>query len=132
MIIADDEDIVREGLRNIIDWESFEIEVIAEAADGQEAYELCEKLHPDILLTDIRMPLMDGLEVAINLKEQKSDIRIIIISGVQDFNYAKTALDINAEGYILKPIKINELKEVFRRVTNTIKKERNRDQEINN
>lgn len=132
MVIADDEFIVREGLRTIIDWKAFGIEVIAEAVDGQEAYELCEQLHPDILFTDIRMPFMDGLEVAIKLKEQKSDIRVIIISGIQDFNYAKTALNISAEGYILKPIKIDELKEVVKRVASGISKERNREQEMLN
>ena len=130
MIIADDEFIVREGLKSIVDWQSFGIEVIAEAVDGLEAYELCERLQPDILFTDIRMPLMDGLEVAMKLKDQKKDIRVIIISGVQDFSYAKTAVDINAEGYILKPIKIAELKEVVKRVTTGINKERNREQEM--
>lgn len=130
MIIADDEYIVRDGLKNIVEWETFGIEVIAEAEDGQEAYELCEQLHPDILFTDIRMPLLDGLEVALKLKEQGSDIKVIIISGVQDFNYAKTALDVNAEGYILKPIKIDELKKVVKRVADGINKELNREQEM--
>jgi two-component system response regulator YesN len=64
MIIADDEFIVRDGLRNIVSWDMFGIEIIAEAVDGQEALELCEQFHPDILLTDIRMPFIDGLEVA--------------------------------------------------------------------
>lgn len=125
MIIADDEAIVRRGLKNIIRWEEYGIDVIAEATDGQEAFKLCQELHPDILFTDIRMPLLDGLEVAMKLKELGSDIRVIFISGVQDFNYVKTALDINAEGYVLKPVNVSELGEVVTKVINRIKLERN-------
>lgn len=130
MIIADDEEIVRDGLRNIIPWQEFGIEIIGDASDGEEAYELCRELKPDILFTDIRMPLLDGLEVAMKLKEEKRDIKVIIISGIQDFNYAKTALDLDAEGYILKPVKINELKGVINRVANSINMRRNREEEM--
>lgn len=127
MILADDEPIVRRGLRNSIPWNELGIEVVAEAVDGQEAFELCLKLEPDLLFTDIRMPLMDGLEVAMKLKEHGSPIRVIFISGIQDFNYAKTALDINAGGYILKPIKVNEVREVVTKVVNSMRMERNRE-----
>lgn len=75
MIIADDEYIVRDGLKTIIPWEQYGIEVVAEAVDGQEALELCQELNPDILFTDIRMPIMDGLEVAMELQEQNSEIK---------------------------------------------------------
>lgn len=130
MIIADDESIVRQGLKNIVHWNDLGIEVIAEARDGQEAYELCQELHPDILFTDIRMPLMDGLEVAMKLEEQGSDIRIVLISGAQDFNYAKTALDIKAEGYVLKPVIVDDLNEVIRKVVNRIKLDRKQQSEM--
>lgn len=130
MIIADDEAIVRNGLKKVIRWENFGIEIIAEAMDGQEAFELCQQLQPDILFTDIRMPIMDGLEVAMKLKELHSTISVIIISGMQDFNYAKTALDISAEGYVLKPINVDELHEVIKKVVNRIKLERNRQSEM--
>lgn len=130
MIIADDEEIVRDGLKNIIPWQEFGIEIIGDASDGEEAYELCRELKPDILFTDIRMPLLDGLEVAMKIKEEKIDIKIIIISGIQDFNYAKTALDLNAEGYILKPVKLTELREVIARVVNNINMKRNMENEM--
>lgn len=130
MIIADDEFIVRDGLRNYIPWEEFGIKVIGEASDGQEALDLCESLKPDILFTDIRMPVMDGLEVSFKLKEQNMDIRIIILSGIQDFNYAKTALSLNAEGYILKPVKLNELRQVIQKVVASINMERNKEQKL--
>lgn len=130
MIIADDEFIVRDGLKNIVPWEDFGIEVIADAVDGQEALELCNQLQPDILFTDIRMPMMDGLEVALRLKEQGSNTKIIIISGVQDFSYAKTALSVNAVGYILKPVKIDELKDVIKKVVNIVNMERNHEEKL--
>ena len=120
MIIADDEYNVREGLKDLVKWEELGIEIIGLSADGQEAYELCSELRPDILLTDIRMPLMNGLEAGLKLKELEIPLRIVFISGAQDFNYAKTALSINADGYILKPIKIPELEETFRKLVASI------------
>jgi len=128
MIIADDEYNVREGLRNIIAWHEYGIQVVDVASDGLEALDLCLQHKPDILFTDIRMPMMDGLEVALKLKELACNTRIIIISGAQDFNYAKTALEVNAEGYILKPVKLPELKEVVHKVANGIRLERNREE----
>ncbi len=132
MIIADDEYIVRDGLKNIIPWEDYGIEVAGEAVDGQEALELCLELKPDVLLTDIRMPIMDGLEVAMELKEMGKDIKIIIVSGVQDFEYAKTALSINAVGYILKPVKIPELEQTVKKVVEGIDQERRKKLELQN
>ena len=132
MILADDEVIVRNGLKKALHWEEFGIEIVAEAGDGLEALELCRRHNPDILFIDIRMPIMDGLEVALKLRKMESNIRIIIISGIQDFNYAKTALDLNAEGYVLKPVKIPELAETIKKVSNKIKFERNRQAEMSN
>ena len=131
MVIADDEYIVRNGLISVIDWNELGIEIIGEAVNGEEALKLCLELKPDILFTDIRMPLMDGLEVAACLKEQNNEIKIIIISGIEDFNYAKTALDIKAEGYILKPVDIDELLGVVKKVINIIQLERNRESKLN-
>lgn len=127
MIIADDEFNVREGLKEVVRWADLGIEVVADAVDGQEAFELCREMKPDILLTDIRMPVMDGLEVALKLHELQDPVRIVIISGIQDFNYAKTALNLHADGYILKPVKIPELEDTFRKVVASISLERNRE-----
>lgn len=132
MIIADDESIVRNGLKKIIKWDELGIEIIAEASDGQQTFDLCRELNPDILFTDIRMPMMDGLEVAMKLEEHKQDIRVVFLSGIQDFNYAKTALDIKADGYVLKPVNIEELKDVMQRVVTSIKMERARKSELIN
>ncbi|MBB6729473.1 response regulator [Cohnella zeiphila] len=127
MIIADDEYNVREGLKEVVRWEELGVEVIADAADGLETVELCRALKPDILLTDIRMPMMDGLEAALKLKENGDPVRVIIISGAEDFGYAKTALSLNADGYILKPIKLDELRQTVRKVVDAISAERSRE-----
>ncbi|MEK3881197.1 response regulator [Paenibacillus sp. FSL M7-0420] len=125
MIIADDEPFIRSSLIRVFDWqEEFGIEIIGEASDGLEAYELCLKLRPDILFTDIMMPLMGGLEVAEKLREAGCKARIIIISGAQDFAYAREALKVNAEGYILKPVKLPEIRSVFRQAVAKLTEER--------
>ncbi len=124
MVLADDESIVRDGLCNIIDWRQCGIEIVAVAADGQAAIDLCLEHHPDILFTDIRMPFFDGLEVAAYLKERGEALKVILFSGVQDFSYAKSALNINAEGYILKPLEIAELVAVVTKVVQKITNEK--------
>lgn len=130
MIIADDEIIVRESLVEAIPWKNLGVNVSASAANGQEAYELCKELKPDILLTDIRMPILDGLEVAMRLKDEGMKTKVLIISGISDFNYAKTALEVNAEGYILKPIKVNELEAAVTKVVNRLNIERTTEEKI--
>jgi two-component system, response regulator YesN len=110
MIIADDEMLVRNGLSKIINWKEFNIEIIAVAEDGEVALELCRSLRPDILLTDIKMPFYSGIEVSEKLKEENIPTKIILISGYEDFNYAKSAIALKLENYILKPVKIEELK----------------------
>jgi len=127
MILADDEALVREILREAIPWEEFGITIIGEADNGRQTLEMCLEMKPDILLSDIKMPLMDGLEVAMNLKERGETLKIIFISGVQDFNYAKTALDIEADGFIVKPLQLSNVKEVVNKVLDRIDKESNRE-----
>lgn len=131
MIVADDEPFIRSSLIHVFKWqEEFGIEIIGEASDGLEAYELCLKLAPDILFTDIMMPLMGGLQVAEKLREAGSPTKIIIISGAQDFSYARDALKVNAEGYILKPVKLPEVREVFHQVVAKLKGEREHQMDV--
>lgn len=130
MIIADDEFNVREGLKEVVQWEDWDIEIIALAANGQEAYDLCMAQKPDVLLTDIRMPMLDGLEAAARLKEALPGLRIVIISGIQDFNYVKTALKLEADGYILKPIKLQELTETMDQVVKSMEAEKHQKQQM--
>lgn len=130
MVIADDEPIIRDGLQNSFPWHEYGIEIVGTAPDGQAAFHLCRQMRPDILFTDIRMPLMDGLELIQQVREESPDIKFIIISGMQDFAYAKTAIELNVEGYVLKPVKLPELREIVQRTVKNIELERSRESTI--
>ncbi|TBL71404.1 response regulator transcription factor [Paenibacillus thalictri] len=123
LFIADDEKWVRQGLRQTINWQAEGIEPIGEAADGQEALEFIAAHAPDILITDIKMPGMDGLELMAALKRQHIRTKVIFISGYTDFSYAQSAVKLGAYDYVVKPIEEEVLLEVVRRCTADLKKE---------
>lgn len=108
MIIADDELLIRQGLQSI-SWSDYGIEVRGLASNGMEALSLIECKAPEILLTDIRMPGMDGLKLIHAAKKIIPDIKTILLTGYEDFNYAHTAIQLGAIGYILKPSNPNEI-----------------------
>lgn len=124
MMIVDDEDWVRERLIHTLDWESKGVQVIDEAANGVEALEKAKLKRPEIILTDIRMPNMDGLELIKQLKENRIQAKTIIISGYSDFDYAKKALILGAYDYILKPVEDDDLFETVERCMEQIRSER--------
>lgn len=124
IFLVEDEKIVREGIKNGIAWELNGFEFVGEASDGELAYPLILQARPDILLTDIRMPFMDGLELAEMVKHEIPEIRIMFFSGYDDFEYAKRAIKIGASDYLLKPVSSNQLLEALERMSDSIKKER--------
>ncbi|WP_024344945.1 response regulator transcription factor [Lacrimispora indolis] len=124
IFLAEDEKIVREGIKNGIPWERYGFEFAGEAPDGELAYPLILKSKPDILLTDIRMPFMDGLELAELVKKQLPGIRIMFFSGYDDFEYAKRAIKIGAADYLLKPVSSSQLLEALERMSEAIIQER--------
>lgn len=109
ILIVDDEPFILEGLRHIIDWEEYDLEIMGEASYGTEALEIIDKNNIDILITDIRMPFMDGFELIRRIRERDLDIKIIILSGYDDFSYVKEAVQLGIENYILKPMSKEEL-----------------------
>lgn len=130
VVLADDDCLVTEILSDSIPWHDLGMQVIGVADHGKKALDLCLELRPDILVTDIQMPFFNGLEVALQLMENDIQTKIILISGVQDFNYARVALDVKAEGYILKPIQLNEVISVLKKARDTIEMEFGREQVI--
>lgn len=130
MLVDDEEDVIN-VIINKIDWESLGFAVQGYAHNGIEALELAEENQPDVVMTDIKMPYMDGLELARRLKQQYPTIKIIIFSGFDEFEYAKEAIRLEAEEYILKPIDREELSQVFKRIKDTLDKEFNEKQNIN-
>ena len=104
VFLVEDEVVMRNGIKNNIPWESEGFQFVGEASDGELAYPLIKKEKPDILITDIRMPFMDGLELSRLVKKELPQIKIIILSGYNEFDYAKTAINIGVTDYLLKPI----------------------------
>lgn len=116
LLIVDDEFQTRRGLCELFDWEAMNITVAADASDGDEALLLVEELKPDILLTDVRMHRMDGLELARKARELLPAIGIIFISGYSDAEYLHDALQVGASDYVYKPIRLDELENAMRRL----------------
>ena len=105
--LAEDEIVVRENIKKMVPWEQYGFELVGEASDGEMALPLIKKLKPDLLITDIKMPFMDGLTLSKVVRKELPDIKIVILSGYDDFNYAKEAISIGVEDYLLKPITKN-------------------------
>jgi len=124
MIVVDDEAWVRERLIQTINWKRLGIDVIEEAECGSEALQKALALEPDIILTDIRMPNMGGLELIQRLKEHRIQVKVIIISGYSDFEYAKKAIELGAFYYILKPVEDQDLLQIIERCLEQIKSEK--------
>lgn len=104
VFITEDESIVREGLRDIVPWEKYGFEFVGDAPDGEIALPLIRKLKPDVLITDIKMPFMDGLALSSIVSRELPDTKIIILSGYSDFEYARQAIALKVDQYLLKPI----------------------------
>ncbi len=104
VFITEDESVVREGLRDIIPWEKHGFEFVGDAPDGEMALPLIRKLKPDVLITDIKMPFMDGLSLSNIVSRELPNTKIIIISGHSDFEFARQAIELNVDQYLLKPI----------------------------
>ena len=123
VLLVDDEEEVFQVIMKKLDWESMGFSIAGYARNGVEALEMAEELQPDVVMTDIKMPYMDGLTLCKKLKELYQKVKVIIFSGFDEFEYAKEAIKIEAEEYILKPINSNELREVFERIKVNLDKE---------
>lgn len=120
VFLVEDEVVIRDAIKNSINWEQEGYEFVGEASDGELALPMILKEKPDILITDIRMPFMDGLELSRLVKKELPDTNIIILSGYDEFEYAKEAIKIGVEEYLLKPISSNVLLEHLGEVASKI------------
>lgn len=125
VLLVDDEEDIREGISRKMDWLGLGFSLVGEAANGQDALELAESLRPDVILTDIKMPFMDGLELCRILTDRLPAARFVVFSGFDAFEYAKQAIQMNVVEYILKPINADELSAVLRRLKDQLDRERN-------
>ncbi|NLL80436.1 MAG: response regulator [Clostridiales bacterium] len=124
VFLVEDEIVMREGIKSTVQWEREGYEFVGEASDGELAYPMIQNLKPDIVITDIRMPFMDGLELSRLIKKELPETKVIILSGYSDFDYAKQAISIGVTDYLLKPISSAKLLEAVNRVAEMIRQER--------
>ncbi|MGL5506740.1 MAG: response regulator, partial [Paraclostridium sp.] len=129
LYLLDDEPFILEGLQYIIDWEELGFEIIGTASNGKDGFEDIIKSDVDLIITDIMMPQMTGLELISKLKEVNYDTNFIVLSAFQEFNYAKEAINMGAENYLIKPIDTDELEKTIKSVLEKLKK---RDKESSN
>ena len=109
VLIVDDEIMARRGVAQGVDWERLGCRVAGEAANGEEGVALAEKLRPGLIITDIRMPRMDGVEMMNTLRARGCDAHVIVLTAYSDFPYVRGALKFGADDYLLKPFRNREL-----------------------
>ena len=124
VFLADDEIVVREGIRSNFPWEQTDFVLAGEAPDGEMALSMLQDIKPDILITDIRMPFMDGLELCRKVAASMPWMYIVILSGYDDFSYAKEAISLGVKEYLLKPVSGEELLQVLNRIAERIREDK--------
>lgn len=120
ILIVDDEWTIREGLKRTVPWKEWGIKVIGTATNGNEALEMLTRFHVDILLTDIRMPGISGLELIERCRSQFPDLMLVLLTGHDEFEYAQKAVKLGADDFLLKPTNVDELKATMRSITNDL------------
>lgn len=123
VVIIDDEDIIVEGLRRVVNWEKYNCEVVATASDAHMGGCVIREHQPDIVFTDIKMPNMDGLTMLAGLKGEFPDLQITVLTGYRDFEYAKRAIQIGVTRFLLKPSKMNEIEEALQAMTENLSRQ---------
>ena len=118
IFLVEDEFVVRENIKKMVPWEQYGYELVGEAPDGEVALPMIRKLKPDLLITDIKMPFMDGLTLSKMVRKDFPRMKIVILSGYDDFNYARQAISIGVEDYLLKPITKNAFLERLTEIRN--------------
>lgn len=116
IMLVDDEEEVRKAIIRNMDWEKLGFTVVGDAENGEDALEKLEQWEPDVVITDIRMPYMDGLTLTARIREKYPSMKILIFSGYDDFEYAKQAIKLNVTEYILKPVNSEELSVILKRI----------------
>lgn len=124
VFLVEDEIVIREGIKNNIDWEREGFLFVGEAGDGELAYPLIQKTRPDILITDIRMPFMDGLELCRLVRQEMPDVKCMLLSGYDEFEYAKEGINIGITDYLVKPVSGAQLLAAVKKVGKLVEEER--------
>ena len=123
VLLIDDENIIVEGLRRVVRWADYNCQVVGTACDAEEGTKLIRALHPHILFTDIRMPGRDGLSMVAALRSEYPDMQVAILTGYRDFAYAQEAIRLGVTRFLLKPSKLEEIKEALMVMTQRLDKQ---------
>lgn len=121
VVLVDDEQFILKGLQRVFPWAEYHCEVVATAADGREGIEMVRKFKPHILLTDIRMPNMDGLSMIAALQSEFPNMQISVLTAFRDFDYAQQAIRLGVSRYLLKPSNMDELREAIAHMIEALK-----------
>ena len=124
VFLIEDEIVIREALERMIPWKEYGFELVGKAKDGEIALPMIRKSKPDVLITDIKMPFMDGLTLSSIVKKEFPNIRIVIVSGYDDFEYARKAIAIGVDDYLLKPFSKDDIEEMLGKVKGKLDQER--------
>jgi two-component system, response regulator YesN len=124
VFFVEDEIITREGIRDNVDWRTYGFEFCGEATDGEMALPLLRAAQPDVLITDIKMPFMDGLQLSKIVRERMPWVKIIILSGHDEFEYAQKAISLGVTDYLLKPVTVQKLQSILQKLTVQLDQER--------
>ena len=133
VFLVDDEIVIRENIRNSFPWEGnggSEFTLVGEAPDGEIALQTMQDVKPDILITDIRMPFMDGMQLCEAVSHTMPWVQIVILSGYDDFAYAQQAISLGVKEYLLKPVSAQQLLEVLQRIAGRIREQRRQQADI--
>ena len=123
IMLVDDEEEVRKSIIKKIDWADAGFEVVGDAENGEEALEKLELLEPDVVVTDIRMPYMDGLALTEKIRQRYPSTKVVIFSGFDDFEYAQRAIQLNVTEYILKPVNVEEMTAILKKIRRNLDEE---------
>ncbi|MGM0874732.1 MAG: response regulator transcription factor [Bacillota bacterium] len=124
VIITDDEIQIRKGLRMKVEWEEEGFQIVEEASNGQETLDLLKMIEVDVVITDVRMPIMDGIEFVKRCHQEHPNVKVIVLSGYSDFDYVRSSMIEGVKDYLLKPVAPDELVEALRRIRSEIKEEK--------
>jgi two-component system response regulator YesN len=130
VFFVEDEIVTREGIRDNVDWQANGFEFCGEASDGEMALPLLRAIKPDVLITDIKMPFMDGLQLSKIVRERMPLMKIVILSGHDEFEYAQQAINLGVTDYLLKPVTVDKLHSVLKKLALLLDKERNEQEDL--
>ena len=131
VFIVDDEKATRDGLKECIDWLAYGMTIVGEASEGNEALSFLEKTHVDVIISDVVMPVMDGIQLVEAINKMQLEIKVILVSGYSDVPYLKSAISLGAVDYIFKPVKLKELKYVLAKISSHFEKQTEQKQSFN-